>query len=225
MEEAQHDVEAEDISLDISTVNDNPHLPAAQMKAIHGIKDEELRDVYLKGNWTKLTGLVFPLFEVVDSMPTWPNPRMKRYYAIDFGWEHPFVLLEFRQIGMDVYIDELVYESKYDYENLKGLPIFDMRGVADSQDPRSIKALQVMGLRVKGIKKPKIVESVRKVRTHNLFITRRSENTIKEIKTYKRKRTPDGQILEEVEPGADHAMDCVRYGIQHFSRKSIINIL
>ena len=213
-----------DVSLDVSTVYDNPYLSDEQMNEILDIQDPELRDVYLKGNWTKLTGLVFPDFKIVDKLP---EVYEKRYFAIDFGWVDPFVLLEFRQIDNDVYIHEHIYESQFQYEELSKHRIYfsSFRGCADSADPRSINSLRLQGFKVKAIKKPKIVESVRKVRSHNLFITRASENTIKEIRTYKRQKDKDDNVLEEPAPGNDHAMDCIRYGITHFSRKSLVKLL
>lgn len=211
-----------DVSLDVSTVHDNPFLSKDQMNEILNIQDAELRDVYLKGNWTKLTGLVFPDFEVVESLP---EVFDKRYFAIDFGWVDPFVLLEFRQIAKDVYIHEHIYESQFDYNELYKYPIFNMRGCADSADPRSINSLRNNGLKVKAIKKPCIIESIRKVREHNLFITKESENVLKEIKTYKRQKDKNDNIIEEPCPGNDHAMDCLRYGITQFSRKGIIKLI
>lgn len=226
MELGELDVPSEDITLDISTVHDNPYLPGPQMKAILGIKDTELRDVYLKGNWTKLTGLVFPNFKIIDKLP---ETYKKRYFAVDFGWVHPFVLLEIRQTDDDVYIHEHVMESEFDYQELKTREIVaelqGCRGVADSADPRSINSLRAMGLRVKAVKKPKIVESVRKVRSHNLFITRASEATIKQFKLYKRQKDANDKYIEEPLKQNDDSPDALRYGITHFSRKSLIKLL
>jgi phage terminase large subunit len=217
----------EDINLDVSTVYDNNHLSPEQMKAIESIKDEELRNVYLKGNWTKLTGLVFPNFEIVDSMPEDYN---KRYFAVDFGWVHPFVLLEFRQKGNDIYIYQHVHESEYDYNNLNSvrLKLDGVRGCADSADPRSISSLRDMGFKVRAVKKPKIVESIRKIRTFNLFIHRSAEETIKQLKTYKRqKKNVNGEDIYIEEPIQidDDSPDAIRYGITTFARNQIVQLL
>lgn len=224
MEEGKKDVNLEDITLDISTVHDNPFLTPEQMDAILGIKDIELKEVYLKGNWTKLTGLVFPDYTIVDRLP---GVYDKRYFAVDFGWVHPFVLLEFRQIGMNVYIHEHVFESEYDYSELHAIraKLIGVKGCADSADPRSIKALRDIGFKVKSVKKPKIVESIRKVRQHNLFITSASEGTIKQISTYKRRKNSDDQYIEEPQDFEDDAMDAIRYGINTFSQKRLFNFI
>ena len=224
MELGNLDVPLEDISLDISTVYDNKHLSDEQMKSILGIKDLELQEVYLKGHWTKLTGLVFPDYTIVDKLP---EVYEKRYFAVDFGWVHPFVLLEFRQTNKDVYIHEHVFESEYDYNDLKTVKAIlqGVKGCADSADPRSINSLREMGFRIKAVKKPKIVESIRKVRDHNLFITRSSEATIKQIASYKRIKNADDEYLEEPQKFGDDAPDAIRYGIITYSRKSIIKIV
>ena len=224
MEEGELDVDLEDIALDISTVHDNDYLSEQQMKAILGIKDPELKDVYLKGHWTKLTGLVFPDFTIVDHLP---EVYDKRYYSIDFGWVHPFVMLEFRQIDKDIYIHEHVFASEYDYNELKPIEAIlnGVRGCADSADPRSIKAMRDLGFKVKAVKKPKIVESIRKVREHNLFITRASEGTIKQVSTYKRIKNANDEYVEEPQKFGDDAPDCIRYGITSFSNRSIIKLV
>jgi len=224
MELGNLDVPLDDISLDISTVYDNEHLSDEQMKSILGIKDIELQEVYLKGHWTKITGLVFPDYQIVDKLP---EVYEKRYFAVDFGWVHPFVLLEFRQTDKDVYIHEHVFESEFDYNNLNTVRAIlnGVRGCADSADPRSINSLREMGFRVKAVKKPKIVESIRKVRDHNLFITRSSEATIKQIASYKRIKNADDEYLEEPQKFGDDAPDAIRYGIITYSRKSIIKIV
>jgi phage terminase large subunit len=217
----------EDINLDVSTVHDNPHLSDMQMKAILSIKDEELKNVYLKGNWTKLSGLVFPNYTITKD---WPEQYDKRYYAIDFGWVHPFTLLEFRQIGNDIYIYQHIYETEYDYNNLIDLKnqLQGVRGCADSADPRSIRALRDLGFKIRAVKKPKIVESVRKVRTYNLHIHKDSAETLKEIRTYKRqKKTINGEdvYIEDPIQINDHSMDAIRYGITTFSRNSIVQYI
>ena len=82
-----------------------------------------------------------------------------------------------------------------------------------------------MGFRIKAVKKPKIVESIRKVRDHNLFITRSSEATIKQISSYKRIKNADDEYLEEPQKFGDDAAVVIRYGIITYSRKSIIKII
>jgi phage terminase large subunit len=217
-------MDKEDISLDVSTIHDNKHLSDQQVKAIMSIKDDELRNVYLKGEWTKLTGLVFPNFTIVDDFP---NDYDKRYYAIDFGWIHPFVMLEFRQQGNNVYIKELVHQSEYEYTELDDhiLYLQGCKGAADSADPRSIKSLRDKGLRIKAVKKPKIVESIRLVRSHNLFITRDSEATIKQLKAYKRKKNADGEYIENPIEFNDDAADAIRYGISTFSKRNVFSFI
>ena len=138
-------------------------------------------------------------------------------------------MLEFRQTGNDIYIHEHVHESEFDYEELKTRGIIailnGVKGAADSADPRSIRAIREMGMRVVAVKKPKIVESVRHVRSHNLFITRKSEATIKQFKTYKRQKNKDDEYIEEPLKINDDSPDTTRYGITHFSKKRIFNLI
>jgi phage terminase large subunit len=214
----------EDVRLDVSTVYDNKHLSEMQMKAILSIKDEELRNVYLKGNWTKLSGLVFPDFQIVDSLP---DQYEKRYYSIDFGWVHPFVFLEFRQTDNNVFIHQHVHQSEFNYNDLADVAIElnGVKGCADSADPRSINELRNRGFKIRAVKKPKIVESVRKVREYNLHITKDSVESIKQLKMYKRKKNAAGDYIETPIDINDDTGDAIRYGVTTFSRKSMIKLV
>ncbi len=51
------------------------------------------------------------------------------------------------------------------------------------------------------------------VKSMPLFITRRSTNIIKEIKSYKWKTDKDGKVLDEPVKFNDDAMDAMRYAI------------
>jgi phage terminase large subunit len=210
--------DSKDISLDVSTVYDNKHLSDMQMKAIEGIRDEELRNVYLKGQWTKLSGLVFPYITIIKEMP---EQIEKKSIGIDFGWTDPFVMLKVGLIGKDAFIDEIIHESEFDYENIDATKFQGVTCAADSADPRSIRSLRRLGLNVRKIKKPKIVESVRKCRGYNIHITRRSEATIKDFKSYKRKKNPLGEYVEAPEDGFDHSPDAFRYAIEALTKTAI----
>jgi phage terminase large subunit len=197
------------------------------MKAILGMKDPELRAVYLTGAWTKLTGLIFPHFTIVDDLPT---TYKKRYWGLDFGWKDETALVECRQIGRDIYIKEIIYQSELNYNDLAQTIhnlLNGIRGVADSASPRSINDLQRKGVRVSPSKKGRdsIIQGIQHVRTHNLFITRDSENLLKELRTYKFLKDKDGVETNTPVDYQNHGVDSMRYAITHFSKKSIINIV
>ena len=197
------------------------------MKAIQNIKDDELRNVYLKGNWTKLSGLIFPHYTIVDDLP---STYKKRYWGLDFGWKDETALVECRQSGNDIYIKEHIYESELNYNDLAETihtELYNIRGVADSASPRSINDLQRKGVRVSPSKKGRdsIIQGIQHVRTHNLFITRDSENLLKELRTYKFEKDKDGNETNKPIDYMNHLCDSMRYAITHFSKKSIINII
>ena len=215
-----------DVSLDVSTVYDNPHLSKEQMDEILDIQDPELRNVYLKGNWTKLTGLVFPHYTLIDHLP---EDYKKRYYGLDFGWKDETALVECRQKGNDIYIKEIVYESELQYNVLAdriNTELPGVRGVADSSSPRSINDLQNKGVRLSPSKKgpDSIIQGIQHVRTHNLFITRDSENLLKELHTYKFMKDKDGNETNKPIDYMNHLADAMRYAITHFSRKGLIKV-
>jgi len=217
-----------DVSLDVSVVYDNPHLSDAQLKEIESIKDQELREVYLKGNWTKLTGLIYPNFEIVNELP---EEFEKRYYGVDFGWIDPTALVEVRQQGNNIFVKEHIYESKYDYPQLAAhihAYIPACRGAADSAAPRAIDTLRKHGIKVKAAKKgpDTIVTGIQHVRTHNIFVTSDSVNLIKELKSYKWKLKPDAdtregddKYIQKPNDEYNHLCDALRYAVTTLRKK------
>ncbi len=223
-----HILEEEDITLDVSTIYDNPHLSEPQVKAIKAIKDEELRNIYLKGDWTKLTGLIYPYYQLVNELP---DEFQRRYFAIDFGWVDPTALLEIRQIADDIYVKEHVYESKYDYDQLAThiqAYIPACKGVGDSAAPMAIDKLRKAGIRIKPSKKGRdsIITGIEAVRAHNLYITTDSINLIKELKSYKwmKDRDTNKEIQKPIDE-FNHALDALRYGITTFSRRKVFSFI
>ncbi len=57
-----------------------------------------------------------------------------------------------------------------------------------------------------------VIDGINMVKSMPLFITRRSTNIIKEIKSYKWKTDKDGKVLDEPVKFNDDAMDAGRYG-------------
>ena len=93
--------------------------------------------------------------------------------------------------------------------------------------PRSINDLRNKGIRISPSKKGRdsILQGIRHVRTHNLHITKGSENLLKELHTYKFLKDKDNIETNTPIDYMNHLCDSMRYAITHFSRKRIVNLV
>jgi phage terminase large subunit len=82
----------------------------------------------------------------------------------------------------------------------------------DNAEPKTIEELIRAGYNAKPADKD-VTEGIRKVKSLPLYVTRRSVNLIKELKSYKWKVTKDGKVLDEPVKFNDHACDALRYGV------------
>jgi len=217
-----------DVSLDISTVHDNKFLSQAQMDEIMAIKDKDLREVYLKGNWASLSGLIFPDWTLVDCLPA---VYEKRYFGIDFGWIDPTVIVECVQIGSDVYINEVAYKSQMTLDEMADICIKELagvRGVGDSASPLHIAHLQKSMVKIRPAKKgpDSLLKGINMVKLHNIHITKDSVNVIKDFKSYKWQKDPEGRLIDSKPVDyMNHGPDAVMYAISHFGRRTGIKFV
>ena len=89
---------------------------------------------------------------------------------------------------------------------------------ADSAEPKSIKELNELGLRVMAAKKgPDSVEfGIRWLQGLSAIVIdkKRCPNTYKEFVTYEYETTRDGQYISAYPDKNNHAIDAVRYGCE-----------
>jgi phage terminase large subunit len=82
----------------------------------------------------------------------------------------------------------------------------------DNAEPKTIEELRRAGYNAKPADKD-VREGIRKVKGQPLYITEKSVNLIKEIRSYKWKTDKDGKVLDEPIKFNDHAIDALRYAI------------
>lgn len=217
-----------DVEIIKSTYLDNPFLSADYTAELEALKtqDEAYYQIYAKGEYARRQGLIYPNWEPVDEMP-----ECEVWYGLDFGWNNPTALVAVGFHDSGRYLDERIYRSRMTNAELmremdEQIPEEFAPIYADSEDPQRIEEIaryrRKSGLRFNIHAAEKGPGSVRKgidsVKSQSLFVTRRSENVIKEIRSYKWKEDRDGRALDEPLKFNDHAMDAVRYPI-HASAK------
>ena len=201
-----------------ATYQDNPFLPSSLRREIESLKDEDeyLWKVYGLGEKARAKNIIYPNWEIVQDFPECDFLR----YGLDFGFNHPSVCLQVGILGGDVYIDEIIYQTRL--TNSDFIDLMKAEKVrtdnlirADSAEPDRIEEIALAGFWIEGAKKGKdsVKNGIDNVKRRKLYITRRSVNVLKEIKNYKWREGKDGGILDEPVPFNDHAMSALRYAV------------
>ncbi|MHA2096940.1 MAG: phage terminase large subunit, partial [Candidatus Hodarchaeales archaeon] len=133
-----------DVDVIVSTYKDNPFLSKELCREIEGIKDPQLRKVYVLGQYGTIKGLVFPKVRIVNEMPT---GLRKKAIGLDFGYTNdPTAGVMCGILGEKLYIDEIIYSrGLQNHQIAKRLPK-NVEIYCDSAEPKSIRDLQGFGL-------------------------------------------------------------------------------
>jgi phage terminase large subunit len=205
----------------ISDYRHNPFCPESIVRNIEALRDqdEQLWKVYGRGMTGKIEGLIYTNWHLVDEMPD----ELERVKGLDFGFNHPTALLD---VAVDeqnkaIYVDELVYESGLIPQEL----IDRMTSVvptdtiyADAARPDTIEEIFRAGFNIHKADKA-VWDGIQKVKSYKIYITRKSTNVIKEIRSYKWKVDKNGKSLEEPVKFLDDAMDALRYAVWNYTTK------
>ena len=205
----------------ISDYRHNPFCPDSIVRNIEALKDQdfELWKVYGRGMTGKIEGLIYTNWHLCDSIPT----DLERVKGLDFGFNHPTALLDVAvdEASKCIYVDELVYESGLIPQEL----IEMMTTVtptdtiyADAARPDTIEEIYRAGFNIHKADKS-VWDGIQKVKSYKIFITRHSQNVLKEIRSYKWKVDKNGKSLEEPVKFLDDAMDAMRYAVWNYTTK------
>lgn len=207
-------VDAEGNIMIHSTYLDNPFLSREQREEIESLKlaDENLWKVFGLGLRGASSEIIYTHWKIVDEIPEGAEMVMGQ----DFGYNVPSALLNIGFYEGAVYWDEEIYESKLTtgdlIERYKSLNINRRRELyCDNAEPKTIEEIRRAGYNARPADKD-VTEGIRKTKSMPLYITRRSVNVLKEIRSYKWKTDRDGKVLDEPVKFMDHAMDAGRYG-------------
>lgn len=207
-----------DVDIIVSTYKDNTFLPQSIVNEIEYLElnDPEFWKIYGLGQYGKIHGLIFPDYNIVDSVPV--DAQFIAHW-LDWGFTNdPTSFGSVWRYNSELYIDELIYQrglTNSDIINkLKGLGITRQQEIiADSAEPKSIEDLIRAGFRVTPAKKgpDSIINSIDVLRPLKKNITSRSINTIKEFKVYRWLTDKAGNSINEPSDNNNHSIDGIRY--------------
>ena len=208
-----------------STYRDNPFLTQDYIDTLLALKEEDPNyfKIYAEGEYGSVEGLIYPNFDfkALDGTPD------DVYYGIDFGFTLPTSLVEIAEKDQELYLRELVYQSRLltsspepGQETL--LSLMAAQGIrrgalitADSEDPRIIEEIYQAGYNIHPASKGpgSVSYGIGRLKRRKIHIHPESVNLIKEFQGYKWKIDKNGNTLEEPVKFNDHGMDATRYAV------------
>lgn len=195
-------------------LNNLNFLPKFQIDEIESLKDadDNLWKVYGLGLRGTSSETIYTHWKEIDHFPECDQV----VYGLDFGFNHPNVLLKIGLLDDNLYWEELIYESKLTTDDLAyAIKAMGLDGTceiyADSARPDTIEELDRAGLWVQEANKS-VWDGINFVKGKKLYITKNSINLLKEIKSYKWMKDKNGIVLEKPVKFKDDGMDAGRYG-------------
>ena len=205
-----------DVAFIKSTYRDNEQLDPLIVKEIESRRhDEAWWRVYGLGEVGVHDGVIFPSFNIVDELPETP----KRLLGLDFGFSNdPTSIVDVRYSDGAIWLDEIVYQTQMTNSDIARLIKSDssinlLNVVADSAEPKSIKELQLAGIRVTGADKSgdSVRNGIDMMKQVQINVTKRSVNIIKELRNYRWKVDKSGKSLQVPVDIWNHSIDAARY--------------
>lgn len=174
--------------------------------------------VYGEGKLGEVEGKIYRGWRIIDSPPH--EARLERR-GLDFGYSNdPAALVDIYYYNGGYIFDERLYRkgmsNKQIADLINNLEQPQTMVVADSAEPKSIDELGIYGIGVLAAQKGpgSITQGIQYVQDQRVSMTKRSLNLIKEYRNYMWMFDKDGQQLAKPEPGNDHLMDALRYGME-----------
>lgn len=158
-------------------------------------------------------------------------PALVSVHGMDFGYNDPTVLIGAYADKKDykIYIFYEFFEIQMENRKIAARLLQDGFGDeiirADSEDPRTINELRLLGLRgIRGAKKGagSVLGGIQKLQDYEIIIHPRCTHTIEAFSNYawSKDRLTD-KILNVPEHDFSHAPDALRYGCEDLSRFGI----
>lgn len=230
--------EEEDILAITRNYDCNEFLDAADIKIFEKMKEDDPRryEIEGKGNWGIAEGLIYMNWQELEFdyehmktiMVGEMKPKFKQLNGLDFGYTNDptaFIAVLADDTKKEIYIYDELYKThlsnKMIYDNLTYKGFNKAKVTADSEDPRTINELKILGMnRIEGAKKGKgsVKAGIQKLQEYKIFVHPRCVNTIVELSNYcwdVDKET--GKPTTDPAPGFDHLMDALRYATESLS--------
>jgi len=206
-----------------TTYKDNKFLPEIQIQQIESLKDADpnLWRVYGLGERGTTQNTIYHSFELYDEV------EGDYCYGLDFGFNHPNALVKVTRVENNLYAEQMLYQSHITTSELitKVKQIVGNSLVyCDTARPEIIQDLILNGVNAYPANKS-VKEGIDFIRSHKIHIHRDSIDLQKEMRSYKWKQKPTGEILDEPVKMFDDNVDSFRYGAISFKNQYTAPVL
>ena len=203
-----------------STFHDNPFLSESIKSDVKRYKDldENYWRIYGLGKRGRSGTKIITNWKLVDEMP---DKNLEVAYGLDFGFNNPTAMTRVVFYDDNLYWDEVIYKRNLTTPDL--LDLMDERDISkktpiypDPSEPEKIYQLRKAGYNIpmkkngKPVTDNSVKDGIDYIKSRQLYVTKRSANLIKEIKSYSWKTKKD-EVLDEPVKVKDHAIDSGRY--------------
>lgn len=201
-----------------TTYLDNPFISREQKADIEALKDIDPNfwKVYGLGERGTAQATIYHKFEVYDT-----SPDLDYCFGLDFGFNHPNALVKVTHHDDSLYFEQKFFQSHTTAADLIEaiIPIVGQKYIyCDGSRPEIIEEMRRAGLNAYPANK-EVKEGIDFVRSNRIFVHRESLDLQKELRSYKWKTRPNGDVLDEPVKMFDDLMDACRYGAISFKRK------
>lgn len=206
----------EDLMIKKSKAFHNVSVPDSELFLNGNVKNEYWANwwrVYGLGEIGSLEGVVFNNWKIIPELP-----QEAKYIrsGLDFGFTNdPSALIDKFEIDSVPVYDEVFYEKELTNSQIANKSKdFKRFIVADSAEPKSIKELKALGLRIDGADKGKdsINFGIQQIQNYSFFyVTASSLNLINELRKYKWAVDKQGNKLNIPIDDYNHCIDPIRY--------------
>jgi phage terminase large subunit len=216
-----------DSELIILNYKDNEALPKTIVKEIENNRDKAIQEesngvhgywwnwwqVYGLGLIGSLQGVVFNNWKPCDYIP---DGAKLLGYGLDFGYSNdPTAMVAVYQYDRAFYYDEVIYQKGLLNSELAALIKQHPSAIiyADSAEPKTINDLKSYGIRITETTKGRdsIMNGIAKMQEGTFYVTKKSLNLIKELRSYIWKTDRSGKSLNEPIDAFNHGIDAIRY--------------
>jgi phage terminase large subunit len=203
----------------ILTYKDNEALSESIVKEIEKAKEKAKTSAYWQNWWNvyglgqvgSLEGVVFNNWQQIDHIPK--DARLLGY-GMDFGYSNdPTAIIAVYKYNDKRILDEVLYrKGLVNSEIAKYIPD-DAITYADSAEPKSIEEIKRLGKHILPVTKgsDSINFGIQVMQDQEYFVTARSTNLIKELRSYCWDEDKTGRRLNKPIDDWNHAIDAVRY--------------
>lgn len=214
------------------TYKDNEALPETIVAEIEKAKEKAKTSDYWQNWWNvyglgqlgSLQGVIFSNWKQVDKLP---KDSKLLGFGLDFGYTNdPSAAVAVWQYNGIKYVDEILYaKGLLNNEIAAKLKAYSLNrssyGYADSAEPKSIAEINKHGFTIKPVEKgsDSINYGINIMQEGEFYVTKRSTNLIKELRSYTWDTDKTGATLNKPIDDWNHAIDAMRYFFMMTSRK------